>query len=298
MCIEQLVIPSDREAEKMKEKKQRSHLITEKAPLIAIAFWVIFAFVLEIVLDGLFKSFVPSDGTKMIGNISSISMSILLMIFMKVWYSPQYQGTLKSGLPFKLTMLVMVPMVIKSAVVLIIQLFQYNFWFDPSLFNIVKALAAGFWEECVFRVTIIPIAMGFIKTEKKIWLLPAISGLIFGIMHMVNISGGASITNSLVQALVTALDGFFYGALFVVTGSAFPGIILHSVYDFICFAGDKSLTDGIMTISLQTWEIIFNIVLSLIVFAGGVMIIRKVGKNKILSVWRKKWSQKEAAIQG
>ena len=286
----------------MKEKKQRSHKITEKAPLLAIAFWIIFAFVLEIVLDGLFKSFVPSDGTKtgidMIGNISSIFMSILLMILMKVWYSPQYKGTLKSGLPFKLTLLVMGPMIIKSVVILIIQLFQFNFWFDPSLYNIVKALAAGFWEECVFRVTVIPIAMGFLKTEKKIWLLPAISGVIFGIMHMVNNNGGATLTNTLTQALVTTLDGFFYGALFVVTGSAFPGIILHSVYDFICFAGDRSLTNGIMTTSLQTWEIIFNIVLSLLIFAGGVMIIRKVGKNKILSVWREKWSQKEAAIQG
>ena len=286
----------------MKEKKQRSHTITEKVPLLAIAFWIIFAFVLEIVLDGLFKSFLPSDGTKtgidMISNISSISMAILLMILMKVWYSPQYKGTLKSGLTLKLTLLVMVPMIIKSVVVLVVQLFQFNFWFDPSFFNIVKALAAGFWEECVFRVTVIPIAMGFFKTEKKIWILPAISGLIFGIMHMVNINGGASVSNTLIQALVTSLDGFFYGALFVVTGSAFPGIILHSVYDFICFAGDKSLTNGIMTTSLQTWEIIFNIVLSLFVFAGGIMIIRKIGKNKILPVWRKKWSQKAATIQG
>jgi len=282
----------------MKEKKQRSHTITEKAPLLAIVFWIIFAFVLELVLGSLFKSIFPSDGTEMISNISSIFMSILLMILMKVWYSPQYQGTLKSGLPLKLTLLVMAPVFIKSAVVLVIQLFQYSFWFDPSLFNFVKALAAGFWEECVFRVTVIPIAMGFIKTEKKIWILPAVSGLIFGIMHMVNINGGASVSNTLVQALVTSLDGFFYGALFVVTGSAFPGIILHSLYDFICFAGDKSLTNGIMTTNLQTWEIIFNIVLSLIVFAGGVMIIRKVGDTKILSVWRKKWGQKAAAIQG
>ncbi|MBR2760684.1 MAG: CPBP family intramembrane metalloprotease [Solobacterium sp.] len=234
----------------------------------------------------------------MISNTSSLCMSILLMILMKVWYSPQYQGTLKSGLPLKLTLLVMVPMVIKSVVVLVIQLFQYSFWFDPSFFNIIKALAAGFWEECVFRLTVIPIAMGFIKTEKKIWLVPVISGLIFGIMHMVNIKGGASVSNTLIQALVTSLDGFFYGALFVVTGSAFPGIILHSAYDFICFAGDKSLTNGIMTTNLQTWEIIFNIVLSLIVCAGGVRIIRKVGNNKILSVWRKKWSQKADAIQG
>ena len=290
-------IPAVRKVIEMKEK-QRNHLISEKVPLIAIVFWIILAFVLEIILDGLFKAFFPSDGTGMIGNISSICMAILLMILMKVWYSPQYKGTLKSGLPFKLTLLVMGPMIIKSVVILIIQLFQFNFWFDPSLYNIVKALAAGFWEECVFRVTVIPIAMGFLKTEKKIWLLPAISGVIFGIMHMVNINGGATLTNTLTQALVTTLDGFFYGALFVVTGSAFPGIILHSVYDFICFAGDKSLTDGIMTTSLQTWEIIFNIVISLIVFAGGIMIIRKVGKTKILSVWRKKWSQKAAAIQG
>ena len=286
----------------MKEKKQRNHIITEKAPLLAIAFWIFFALVLEIILGSLFKSVFPSDGTEMgiemISNLSSLSMSILLMILMKVWYSPQYQGTLKSGLSFMLTLLVMVPMIIKTIAVLITQLIMYNFWFNPSLFNVVKALTAGFWEECVFRLTVIPIAMGFIKTEKKIWLLPIISGLIFGVMHMVNIKGGATITNTLTQALVTSLDGFFYGALFVVTGSAFPGIILHSVYDFICFAGDKSLTNGIMTTSLQTWEIIFNIVLSLIVCAGGVMIIKRIGDNKILSVWRKKWSQKVTAIQG
>ena len=52
----------------MKEK-QRNHLISEKVPLIAIVFWIILAFVLEIILDGLFKAFFPSDGTGMIGNI-------------------------------------------------------------------------------------------------------------------------------------------------------------------------------------------------------------------------------------
>ena len=71
-------IPAVRRVIEMKEK-QRNHLISEKVPLIAIVFWIILAFVLEIILDGLFKAFFPSDGTGMIGNISSICMAILLI---------------------------------------------------------------------------------------------------------------------------------------------------------------------------------------------------------------------------
>ena len=286
----------------MKETKKRSHKITEKLPLLAIVIWIVFAIILEVVMSSLFGSFGLSDGTEegieMVSNISSIIVSILLMIIMKAWYSPEYKGTLKSGLTIKLTLLAMTPLILKSVVVLIVQLFQYSFWFDPSLFKLIKSLAAGFLEEALFQVTIIPIAMGFMKNEKRIWYIPLISGLIFGAMHMLNISSGATVANGITQAVVTALDGFYFGALFVATGSAFPGIILHSVYDFICFAGDRSLDNGIMAAPLQTWEIIFNVVITLIVFAGGVMLLKKVGKNKIFSVWKKKWSQEAAAIQG
>jgi hypothetical protein len=118
-------------------------------------------------------------------------------------------------------------------------------------------------------------------------------------MHLGNIAQGATVSNSIVQAITATLSGFYFAVLFVCTGSALPGIILHSLYDFICFAGDASLTNGILTNQLKTWEIVYNIVIDLVVAGYGAFMLKKIVAPKILEIWREKWSlDKEKLIEG
>ncbi len=279
---------------KMNGKKQNKHALTKKVPILAIALWIVVDLILMLLVSGLMVIIgfdAKKLGSNTFSNISMILASILFLIIMKLWYSPEYKGTMKSGLDRKMTLLLMVPLFADCLITLAVQLIQYKGWFEPSLYNIIKALTAGFGEEVLIRVTFIPIAMGFFKSDKRVWYVPLISGLFFGIMHLWNSEAGATMMNSVVQAAVTALHGFYYGALFVATGSALPGIILHSLYDFICFAGDRSLTDGIMTTQLKTWEILYNLVISGTMCACGVYALKKIGTPKILQVWKEKWGQ-------
>ena len=269
----------------------RKHTFTKKYPLGAIVVLLLIALLLS-------EAFVPLlNATGMFGsgdlasNISSIIGAVLFLLGMKAWYSPQYKGVLMPGLSMPETLFVTLPLILYSLIVMIIQLIQFHGYFNPSISNIVRAITAGFGEEVLYRVTIIPVAMGFLKSEKRVWGIPLVTALIFGGMHVFNIFSGASVTNGVVQAVVTAMMGFYYGVLFVATGSAFPGIMMHGIYDFICFAGDASLTEGIMTTTLAPWEIILNLILALAMLLSAIVILKKIGSDRILRIWKDKWSQ-------
>jgi hypothetical protein len=41
---------------------------------------------------------------------------------------------------------------------------------------------------------------------------------------------------------------------------------------------------------LAAWKIVFNMVLALALAASGVVILKKIGSDRILAIWREKWS--------
>ena len=67
------------------------------------------------------------------------------------------------------------------------------------------------------------------------------------------------------------------------------------VYDFVCFAGDPTLDNGIMAGQLSTFAVVESIVTSIIVAGVAVILMRKLGDRKILDVWKRKWSQISSA---
>ena len=276
----------------MKEK----HNLTKKHPIIAILLLLLVA---VLVISGsstiilMFARAFRLVDTSQISLVTNAAMpifSILFMIIMKAWYSPEYKGTLKSGLSGKDTFFVCLPFIIYGVIVLVVQLIQYNFYFKPTLGCALLALTAGFSEEVFFRVTVIPVALGFMKSKNRIWIIPIVTALLFGASHLSNISSGATMTNTLVQTISSAMAGFYFGVLFVCTGSAIPGIIMHCIYDFIGFAGDPSLNNGIMVSTMSTWEIVYFLIVTLLLSLCGIVMLKKIGYEKIQQVWNKKWS--------
>lgn len=273
--------------------RERKHTLTEKSPVGAAAGLFLAAELLQMIVllgvrqTGLLNA-LPSDTSE---GTSIILASVLLLIVMRAWYSPQYQGMMESDLPGKETLLATLPMAAYSLLAIAAASVKHGFYFRPTFRFFVMGLTAGVGEETLFRVTVIPVCMGFLKGEKRVWSIPAVTGGMFGLAHMGNLTSGASLTNGIVQAIVTAMMGFYLGVLFVITGSAFPGIMLHSVHDFLCFAADPGLANGVMTGSLEPWEITYTIVLGLMLAASGVVLLRRIGSDRILEVWRAKWSQ-------
>ena len=276
----------------MKEK----HNLTKKHPIIAILLVVLVALLvvsgLSIVILMIVQTagLVDTSQSELVTYAAMPICSILFLILMRAWYSPEYKGVMKSGLSGKGTFLVCLPFIVYGVVFSIIQLIQFNFYFSPTLKDALMALTAGFSEEVFFRVAIIPIAMGFLKSKKRIWTIPLVTALIFGVSHIFNISSGATTVNAVVQVVSSAMFGFYFGALFVCTGSALPGIIMHSVYDFVGFAGDPTLNSGIMVSTLSVGEIVYNLAITLLLPICGIIMLKKTGCEKIEQIWKNKWS--------
>ena len=275
-------------------KKERRHTITEKYPFIAIVIWFLLAIITAdiftplIKVSGLLSNLSDPDAPS---NLGSILGAILFLMIMKLWYAPEYKGILKPAISTKQVLLACVPLIVYSIIVLILTLIQYDFYFNGSLSNTLMALSAGFFEEILVRVSIIPITMGFFKSEKRAWLVPILSGTFFGLLHIGNIFNGATLLNSIAQVVVNIFTGFYYGTLLVATGSIVPGILLHGLYDYICLTTDKSLASGIMVSELSASEIIWNLILVFGLAVSAAVILKKLGTPKIIKIWKDKWSK-------
>jgi membrane protease YdiL (CAAX protease family) len=109
--------------------------------------------------------------------------------------------------------------------------------FDPTLFVILifLYLFIGFFEELLFRGYV----QGFLmrrwgESYRGMLLSVLLTSLIFGGAHLVNlIMGRATPLYAVVQFAYAVFFGVFFSALYVRSGSLFPGIGLHMFFDFM-----------------------------------------------------------------
>jgi len=89
-------------------------------------------------------------------------------------------------------------------------------------------LAVGVAEEFYFRGIIINLLNR--KGAKKAIL---ISSVIFGVTHIGNVAGGATLSLTLVQIVFAFVFGIVFAELFVLTKSLVPVILWHFIHDFL-----------------------------------------------------------------
>lgn len=111
-------------------------------------------------------------------------------------------------------------------------------WHKISLLFIATMLV-GIAEEGVYR--------GYILNtiKKKIGVKKALlySSLLFGLMHSVNFLAGPTLTQTIVQVLLTSTVGYVFGVIYLSTRRDLLLIMfLHGIYDFLVF-NQTYLTD-------------------------------------------------------
>jgi len=280
----------------MENKPIRSHPFCESHPIAAAILFLLAGIFLISIISSILT--IPLGLT--IGELYKISSflstgiaSILFLLALKRWFSPQYKGCVRSGMSRKNTMIALLPIFVYILYVLIEQLIESNFYFKPTLEALFMALTAGIGEEAMFRASSIPIAMHYIRGNKRIWAVPLVTSAVFGFAHIVNMFGGATAGNAVLQAIVTSMAGFYFGVLYVCTGSILPGFLTHALFDFVCFAGDPTLVNGIMAGELSLFSIISNFVSTALLAAASVYLLKKFGPEMINHVWKSKWSQND-----
>ncbi len=266
-----------------REVKSRKHTLCEKAPLVAM--------ILAAALALLFVSIPGLLGLpEVVENLSLSVLAVLFLIAFKRWFAPEFKGVFKTshlatGLAF-----VWIAFAFKFFGAYFVNLAGSGFYFKPTIAALAMAIAAGFYEETIFRGVTVPIGMRYFKSEKRVGILVLISALVFGLMHIGNIANGASIQMGIAQGIATIFAGIFFIAAYLRTGNILIPIFMHGIYDYMCFTTDPSLVNGIMANDIATSALILAVLVDVIAGIWGLYLLRPAKRAEIHAIWNDKWS--------
>lgn len=265
------------------KKETKKHILCEKAPLLAM---LLGSFIALLVASAPGLTGLPA----ILENLLESAAAVVFLIAFKRWFAPDFKGVFKAGIPAKEILIVSVPFVFKFVMTYFLGLLDYGFYFNPTLLSLTMAVAAGFYEETVFRGVMVPIGMRYLKSKNRISVIIIVTSLIFGLLHIGNVFQGANITMALIQGIATIFGGFLYVAVYLRTGSILVPIVMHGIYDYMCFVTDPTLVQGVMTAETVTPGLILSVVVYIIAGIWGLYLVRPAVRDKIEAIWNEKWS--------
>lgn len=270
--------------------KKNKHALLEANPIAYVLLHIVWSFIfIEIICELTLGTILDVVGlNKCWGPI--IGGLIYLACHAKR-YKPEYTGNFKGGNTtsgFKLASF----MCIYWGYILI-QLFAFGEYANPTIDSVSMALMAGICEETVFRVIPVSCLMRQWHEEKKIPIILAISAITFGLIHATNIAGGASIPITIVQVLGAGFMGVLFCAVYLRSGNILPVILMHFITDFICFMDSTQTNQNGIMIAQISYINIIDLVVTAILAAIGLYLVRPSKRAEIIAVWNKKFSGNE-----
>ena len=91
----------------------------------------------------------------------------------------------------------------------------------------VMTLLIGLFEETLFR----GVVLNGLRTRMSPGLAILVSGVLFGVFHVVNALVGQDIALTAIQIVSATGLGLFFGAITVQARSVWPAILLHAIWD-------------------------------------------------------------------
>jgi len=110
--------------------------------------------------------------------------------------------------------------------------------------SIIVALEAGVYEEMMVRWFPLGNTLHKKNTFKDMLVFAIFTSVIFGLLHFVNIEGFGSFSTALSQVTNAVAAGFVLAAIYLRTGSIIPGIVAHSLWDFMIFFKPENVING------------------------------------------------------
>jgi membrane protease YdiL (CAAX protease family) len=101
------------------------------------------------------------------------------------------------------------------------------------LLAVASVLLAGVGEELAFRGVLLRLLL-----PRGVGPAVLLSSVLFGLMHVANLAVGADWPTTLLQVTFTALAGAGYAAVRLRTGSLWPCIGLHALFDLTFRVGN------------------------------------------------------------
>ncbi|MCV2356527.1 CPBP family intramembrane metalloprotease [Paucibacter sp. B2R-40] len=99
------------------------------------------------------------------------------------------------------------------------------------LWVLVNTFLVGLSEELMFR----GVLLQALRHTVSIWPAVALTTLAFGAVHSLNVFITGDLRGALIQSTAAALSGLFFIALRLRTGSLWPSIVIHGLWDCAAF---------------------------------------------------------------
>ena len=259
----------------------RKHTLSKKAPLLSMF--------LSCCLGTLAAAMAPQNFGPEVGYLISSAYALAALFLFNWWFSPQFKGCFRLEIPFQTLLTLLIPFGVKTLLDVIATAVEAGWYFHPTVLSLCMAIVAGFGEEVMFRGLLVPIGMGFLK-KHRVFLTVFTSSVIFGAMHLFNAGSGAGMTLAILQAVATTFAGVFLAAIYLRSGSVLVPIVLHGVYDWICFVTDPTLDNGIMTGDV-TLGLVLAVLIDIALGIAAIYLLRPAVNGEIEALWDAKWGK-------
>ena len=139
---------------------------------------------------------------------------------------------------------------------------------------VAMCLAIALFEECAVRGVVFPLFLLGAKRSKwgVLWAI-LLSSAVFGLLHLVNLLGGASLGAVILQVGYTFLIGAMCGLVLMVTRSIWWCVGIHFVYDIGGLMSGNILSAG--SVLWDTPTVVLTAVLSVLVVGYGLFVFWK-----------------------
>jgi len=127
-------------------------------------------------------------------------------------------------------------------------------------------------EELMFR----SILFGGMRVRLGLWPAVLLTSLLFGLVHTLNVFGTGQLDQALMQSLTAFMQGLAYLAIRIRTGSVWPMVVVHALWDFSLMIAQLAHPAG----TAGTHWSILPVMLVLPVFGYGLFLLRHAGRDQ------------------
>lgn len=96
---------------------------------------------------------------------------------------------------------------------------------------LLNTLLVGFSEEVMFR----GVLLQAFRRVSSVWTAVLLTSVVFGAIHSLNVFVTGDLKAAVIQSTAAFLSGLMFIALRLRTGSLWPGILVHGLWDFATF---------------------------------------------------------------
>lgn len=269
-------------------KKFSKHYLADKVPLILSAVLMLAgAFLPNIIISSIIDPFYnESNGItlQILWCIGVVIISFLCLLLFDKWFSPEYESSMRSeGLAYGLKLLL--PTIIFWTVWMTAKAVMKQAKFYPlDLEVIVKGLRPGVSEEIFFRAIGIALILRKYRKKENLWVPLVFTSLIFGLTHYTNVETLDELPMLTINALFATSFGVIFSVVFMMSGSIWPTIIVHSAYDIavICMEYAEDSVD---------WLSHVDIAGTLLIMVCMIVLFHR-NREKIAALWDTRWHNK------